>query len=583
MSSYFRRKRERFIWLFIITLLLFTLLIHRLIHIQANESERFTELAQYQHKGSVTLNALRGAIYDRNGSCFAYSLAHPSVAANPKKIEDIADTAKQISKILNIDEKQLVEDFSYPATFIWLARKVNPETASEIRKLNLPGIFLVNEESGKRFHPKEKIACHVVGFTGVDDQGLEGVEATYEDLLSGKSGLLEAEMDEPGRILPIGDINHIPPVPGKDIYLTIDESVQFIVERELAKVVKEFKAAGGTVIVYDPRNGDILALANLPDYNPVNTVGVTKRQLRNKAVVDSYEPGSTFKVFTGAAALDSGKIKPTDMFHAGDSIHVGGYSLRNAVDGLSLTGKEDVKGMIVYSFNTTAAAIGLKMGEKVFYDYLAKLGFGEVTGIDLPGEAEGIMAHVDYWKPINLATISYGQGISVTPIQMVRAVGAICNDGILMKPRIVRKIVNHDGTVYRSSEPEPGVKVFDTRTCHEILKSMAGVVEEGTAKRAAVPGYRVGGKTGTANVVVDGVYASGKYISSFVGAAPIDDPRIVVLIKIDEPEGPGWGGTVAAPLFGKICSQILWRLGVHPEEQKDLTELINGKDKNNGE
>jgi stage V sporulation protein D (sporulation-specific penicillin-binding protein) len=583
MSSYFRRKRERFIWLFFLTLLLFTILIHRLVSIQAYESERYLELAQYQHTGSVTINALRGGIFDRNGNIFAYSLAHPSVAANPKKIEDVENTAKVISKLLKRDEKQTLEDLSYPSTFVWLARKVSPEIATEIKTLKLPGIFLVNEESGKRFHPKEKVACHIVGFTGVDDQGLEGIEANYDDLLSGKAGLLEAEMDEPGRVLPIGEVKYTPPVPGKDIYLTIDESVQFIVERELANVVKEFKAAGGTVIVYDPRNGDILALANLPDYNPVNTAGVTKRQLRNKAVVDSYEPGSTFKLFTGAAALDSGKIKPTDQFFAGDSIQVGGYSLRNAVDGLNVKGTEDVKGMITFSFNTTAATIGLKMGEKVFYDYLEKLGFGTVTGIDLPGETEGIMAHVDYWKPINLATISYGQGIAVTPIQMVRAVGAFCNDGVLMKPRVVRKIMNHDGTVYRSEEPEEGVKIFNTKTCHEILKSMAAVVEEGTAKRAGVPGYRTGGKTGTANVVVDGVYASGKYISSFVGAAPIDDPRIVVLVKIDEPEGPGWGGTVAAPLFGKICSQILWRLGIYPEEQRDLTEIINEAEKKTGE
>jgi stage V sporulation protein D (sporulation-specific penicillin-binding protein) len=583
MSSYFRRKRERFILLFFLTLLLFVLLVHRLVKLQAYENDHFTQLAQYQHTGSTKIYALRGTIYDRNGSCFAYSLAHPSVAANPKNIEDPESTARIMASILGRDQKKILEDLTYPTTFVWLARKVKPDIAAEIKKEALPGIFLVEETSGKRFHPKERVACHIVGFTGVDDQGLEGVEANYEELLAGKTGLLEAEMDEPGRVLPLGQAKFIPPIPGKDIYLTIDESVQFIVERELERVVKEFKAAGGTVIVYDPRNGDILAMANLPNYNPADTTGVTKTQLRNKAVVDSYEPGSTFKLFTGAAALDSGKAKPTDRFFAGDSIHVGGYSLRNAVDGLNTKGTEDVKGMITFSFNTTAAAIGLKMGEKIFYNYLDKLGFGEVTGIDLPGETEGIMAHVDYWKPINLATISYGQGIAITPIQMVRAVGAICNDGVLMKPRVVRKIVSHDGTLYRSPEPEKGLKVFDTKTCHEILKSMAAVVEEGTAKRAAIPGYRSGGKTGTANVVVNGVYASGKYISSFVGAVPIDDPRVVILVKIDEPEGPGWGGTVAAPLFGSIGSQIMWRLGVYPEEQKKLSEIISESDKKAGE
>ncbi len=569
MKSYTRIKHNRFRVVFYITLLLFVGLSIHLVRIQAYEHDFYLKKAKAQQVQSIKIKALRGGVYDRNGVCLAFSLSQPSIGAHPYQIKNVDRTAFYLSLVLNKDRKDIERKLKERVPFVWIARKVDKDKAEKIRKLAIKGIEIIDEDSGKRYYPKGRIACHIIGFTGIDDYGLEGVEASFDKYLSGKSGFLKAEVDNPGRVLPVGKITYKPPESGKNLYLTIDESIQYVVEKELKAQVEKFHAKSGTVIVYDPKTGDVLALANYPNYDPSHPWSCPKSVWRNKAVCDAYEPGSTFKVILVAAALDSGKVSLQDRFYSGNALHVGGYTLRNAEDDFySLTGGETVDGIITYSFNTGAASVGMRIGKKTFYDYIVKFGFGKPTGIGLPGEAEGIVHPVKYWRPINLATISYGQGISVTPIQLVQAYGAIANEGILMKPRIVNKIVDQRGRVVKEIPPLSQGRVLKPKTCHDLLRIMSHVCEKGTAKKARVPGFRVGGKTGTANIVgKNGGYLSGKYVASFIGVFPIDDPRVVILVKIEEPKGMPWGGVVAAPVFSRIASQIAWKLGLKPDEK----------------
>jgi stage V sporulation protein D (sporulation-specific penicillin-binding protein) len=565
MKSTDRTKRARFVGLFFLTFFLFVALSVRLVKLQYHQHDKFLDIASGQHKGWIEINALRGAIYDRNGVNLASSMALPSVAVNPKKIVDPEKTAYLLSIAMGRKKSDVARLLKVPSTFVWVERKADPARAERVKKLKLPGVLVIEEPTGKRFYPQKGLACHVLGYTGIDDQGLEGVEASYDLVLRGKAGHLCAEMDQSGRILPEGQVEFVPPLPGRDIYLTIDQTVQFIAQRELEETVKKYNAAGGTVLVYEPKTGDILALASYPGFDPSDPSTYSMNRIRNRAVCDSYEPGSTFKVILAAAALDSGKVTVKDEFYSGKSLEVGGYSLRNADDGLySPTGYETVEGIITYSFNTGAATVGLRIGTKVLSSYVEKFGFGRLTGLDLSGETEGILTPGKYWKPINLATISYGQGIAVTPIQMVQAFGAIANEGTMMKPRLVRKIMDSNGKSLRDVQPQVVSQVLNPETSHHMLKILENVCKNGTGKKANIPGYPVGGKTGTANMVVNGAYASDRYIASFVGMVPADDPRLVMLIKIDEPKGVIWGGAVAAPVFNKVGSQILWKLGIKP-------------------
>ncbi len=575
MKGQFRIRKERFFLLFCVSIVGFILLMGNLVKLQAYETDKYKKMAEGQQVGEIKINALRGSIFDRNGSIMAFSVARPSVAVNPLQIKNHERTAFYLSLALGRDKSEILKEIKIPTTFAWIARKVDQKVATQIERLNLPGVFILNESSGKRFHPKRKIASHVVGYTGIDDQGLEGIEASYDELLTGKCGALKAEMDQRGRVLPSGQLEFIPAEPGKDLYLTIDETIQYIVEKELAKTVKKFHADGGTIILYNPRNGDIVAMANYPDYLPSRGLWTPREIVRNRAVCDNYEPGSTFKVIMASAALDSGTIKMEDQFYCGNSLSVGGYSLRNANDGISSpTGTENIMGIITYSFNVGSAAVGLKMGKKVYYKYIDALGFGKLTNIDLPGETEGILMPGQYWKPINLATIAYGQGIAVTPMQMIQAYGAVVNEGVMLKPRLVRKIVDNETGEIKVVKPKIIGKPLKAKTSHQMLQILENVCKEGTARAANIKGYRVGGKTGTANVVKNGVYVADNYIASFVGVVPVEDPQLVMLVKIDRPRGIIWGGCVAAPAFHDIGTRAFWRMGIQPNEVEKAANLV---------
>jgi stage V sporulation protein D (sporulation-specific penicillin-binding protein) len=565
VSKYEDNMRKRLLVVFYASVAFFLLLGGRLVYLQEIKKDWLCDIAQRQHKGRIEIPALRGSILDRNGSELATSMALPSIAANTTQIDDIQKTAATLAAILGKEKKRYLSLLSRRTTFVWIARKCDTRRADAIMKKKLPGIFPIMEPSGKRFYPKGKLACHILGYTGIDDQGLEGTEAFYDGLLKGKPGHLDAELDREGRVIPYGRNILKAAQPGYNLVLTVDESLQYIAERELDKAVTAHKARSGSVIIMDVRTGDILAMANKPDFK-VEDFGKTEPGARrNRAVSDCYEPGSTFKVFLAAGALDSGKISDEQRFYCGSSIQVGGWSIRNANDGLcSRTGSENTMEIIVSSYNVGAASVGLKIGRKTLHKYLDAFGFGRPTGIDLAGEQQGILHKPEMWSEVTTATISFGQGVSVTPLQLVTAMSAIANKGVMMRPRIVRALRDSKGNVVKTYLPVEAGKPISPKTALKMREILLQVAERGTGKKAKVPGYLIAGKTGTANVCEGGRYISGKYIASFLGFAPQEDPRIAILAKIDIPQGTIWGGVVAAPVFSEVAREALYHLGISP-------------------
>lgn len=540
----------------------------RLFKLQWVDHKRYLERADAQHLGEAELPAIRGEIRDRNNVVLATSIARWSVAVNPEILANKGTEDKAVDSlaaILQLKPEVVREVIERPGTFGWVARKVRDKEAKRVRELAMEGVFLVKEPTpGKRYYPKGNLASHLMGTTGVDDQGLDGLEGAYESTLSGRPGLLRAFMDRDGWATLEHPTALIRPAEvGNNVILTIDETIQYVAERELARQVKDFNAEGGIILVMDARNADILAMAINPTFAAQDFGKVKPETRRNRAVTDPYEPGSTFKVFLAAAALNAG-MQPSDMFASSGVLSFGGWIIQNANDGLDAAGMETIKDIIAYSFNVGTANIAFALGKEKFSKHLDDFGFGHLTGIDLVGESEGILAPVKDWEKLNLATISFGQGVAVTPVQLVSAMQAVANGGIRMRPRVVQAITDSDGNVVERFEPVELSRPITPDTSKKMLDILENVCEKGTGKRARIPGYRVGGKTGTAQLVENGVYADGDYVASFLGVAPIEDPRIVVLIKIEKPQ-PYWGGVVAAPVFSRVAEKALWKLGVKPD------------------
>ncbi len=543
----------------------------RLAQLQWIDHDRYLARADAQHLGEAELPALRGEIRDRNNVVLATSIARWSVAVNPELVRQKGqgrEVVERLSKILDLPASTLEELVDRPGTFGWVSRKVKDFKAQEVREAALEGVFLVREPTpGKRYYPKGRLAAHLLGATGVDDQGLDGLESAYERDLAGTPGILRAFMDRDGWATlehPTALIR--PAETGHNVILTIDETIQFAAERELAKQVKEYKATGGIVVVMDARNGEILAMAINPDFPASDFAGVDPNVRRNRSITDPFEPGSTFKVFLAGAALNSG-VTPKDTFRSGGVLSIGGWTIHNANDGLYAGHAETLKDIIAYSFNVGTASVAMAIGKKIYYQHLLDFGFGDLTGIDLVGESEGLLAPADTWAEINTATISFGQGVAVTPVQLVSAMQGLVNGGVRMRPRVVKAVTDAEGNVLRRFDPEEISRPISPEASRQMLDILENVCENGTGKLARIPGYRVGGKTGTAQLVEDGVYAPGKYVASFLGVAPVDDPRIVMLVKIEKPT-PYWGGLVAGPVFSKVGEKALWKLGVKPDPER---------------
>lgn len=558
---------QNFIRLFgLLFILAFCLIAARAIQLQVVEAPELQARAEQQRQHVIKLSPRRGSIYDRQGDPLALSLKVDSLYADPVLIEDPAAVAKQLSPLLKRSERDLHRLFKDKSRrFVWLERMLDPELATRIRQLKISGLAFVGER--KRYYPQGTTGAHIVGFTGLDPKGLEGLELTYDRLLQGESELLMSVRDARGRSLSTTSTTNTGETEVHDLYLTLDRSLQYIAEKELERSINQSQAIGGTAVIMEPASGRILALASWPEFNPNQAGRYPAGQRRNRALCDMYEPGSTFKPFLMAAVLEEGLMTPTQQVYCEEGRYsVGGSIVRDHKKFADLTLEEIMK----FSSNIGMVKLGKELERDRYYQYLRAFGFGSKTGIDYPGEVAGMVRPSARWFEIDLAAMSFGQGLSVTPIQMAAAMGAIANGGLLMTPYLVEKVVDAEGNLMRKNLPEVKRRVISEKTARQVQKMLIGVTEAGgTGTRAALQGFAVAGKTGTAQKPdpVTGGYSVDKRIASFIGFVPAENPALVIAVTIDEPQGDVYGGIVAAPTFARIAANSLNHLNILPREQ----------------
>jgi cell division protein FtsI (penicillin-binding protein 3) len=524
----------------------------RLVYLQIFRYGDFEQRAQRQQQRTTEVAAKRGVIYDRAGRELAMSISVDSVFAVPADIPDLAGTISLVARITRDDPRELLAKCKAARTFCWLARKADAEIADRIRSMNLRGIYFQKES--KRFYPKRELAAQVLGYVGMDDEGLSGIERADDDELRGKPGRMLISVD--ARRKWFGSVEKQPD-PGENVVLTIDEKIQYIAERELETAMRETHAESGTVVVENPKTGEILALANRPTFNPNLARDITPQKLKDHAVSDVYEPGSTFKVVTIAAALEEKLTHPSEVFDCQmGSIVINGMRIRDSKPHGLLT----VAGILAESSDVGAIKIALRLGEERFYKYIRAFGFGQHTGIELPGETRGLSKPLNRWSKVSIGAISMGQEIGVTPLQLVGMISTIANDGIWVAPRIVAGTTEPRGTPQMVAF-HPGVqrRVISPMTAAQMKQMMQGVVLHGTGKKAILEGYSSAGKTGTAQKVDPSThaYSHTKYVASFAGFAPINDPAITVAVILDSAVGLHQGGQVSAPVFQRVTQQVL--------------------------
>lgn len=544
------------------------------IYLQVFRQSWLSERAISQYQKSKLSYGKRGIIFDRNYGEMAVSIDVPSIAAYPQQIKQSRSTAKKLAKELQINRNKLYKKLNSKNTFVWVKRQTTPKETSMVKQLNIGGIGFISEHS--RFYPNRTLAAQVLGFSGVDGRGLEGLEFYYDKHLQGEIGKSKVIRDALGRGLE-GKRAVVPDYGGDNLILTIDRNIQYITEKALQEAVQTFSAKSGIAVVMAPETGGVLAIAHYPFFNPNDYRSYSKYIWRNRAITDPYEPGSTMKIFTAAAALRSRLASPNTIFFAENGKYgIGRYTIHDVHPHGWLMLKEVVK----FSSNIGAAKVGELIGSKTLYDTLVDFGFGKKTNIDCPGETAGRLSHFSKWSKIDAGTIAFGQGMSVSPIQLVTAVSVFANGGYLMKPYIVQAVTNKKGQIIKRFPPQKMRRVISEETAEIIKTMMKSVLEEGgTGKNGVLFGYSAAGKTGTSQKVGrSGTYERGKYISSFVGFAPVKKPAITVLVIVDEPKGKYYGGTVAAPVFRKIAQETLIYLNVLPDKNTDklTVQLVKG-------
>jgi cell division protein FtsI (penicillin-binding protein 3) len=524
----------------------------RLVYLQIFRYGDFEQRAQRQQQRTTEVAAKRGIIYDRAGRELAMSVSVDSVFAVPADIPDLAGTISLVSRITKADPRELLAKCEAARTFCWVARKADAETADRIRSLNLRGIYFQKES--KRFYPKRELAAQVLGYVGMDDEGLSGIERANDEELHGKPGRMLISVD--ARRKWFGSVEKQPD-PGENVVLTIDEKIQYIAERELETAMQQTHAESGTVVVQNPKTGEILALANRPTFNPNRARDITPQKLKDHAVSDVYEPGSTFKLVTIAAALEEKLTNPNEVFDCQmGSIVINGMRIRDSKPHGLLT----VAGVLAESSDVGAIKIALRLGEERFYKYIRAFGFGQQTGIELPGETRGLTKPLNRWSKVSIGAISMGQEIGVTPLQLVSMVSTMANDGVWVAPRIIAGTTEPQGTPQMVTF-HPGIqrRVISSMTAAQMRQMMQGVVLHGTGKKAILEGYSSAGKTGTAQKVdpATHAYSRTKYVGSFAGFAPVNDPAVTVAVILDSAVGLHQGGQVSAPVFQRVTQQVL--------------------------
>ncbi|HUS12934.1 MAG TPA: penicillin-binding protein [Pyrinomonadaceae bacterium] len=555
----------------------------RLVYLQVSRHDKLVARAHQQQQDAIEISPARGFVLDRAERELARTIDTTSVFIAPDEFRnDKTDTEAQVNgaiectainlaSVLSLDQKtifkQINEARNSGRRFLWVARRIAPEKAQLLEAMRLAGVHTRKEP--KRFYPNGSLAANVLGFVGLDGKGLAGIEQVYNEKITGEPGKVFIEKDSRGRAY---ESTEIPGRPGQTIVLTIDQAIQYHAEAALTAAIAQSRAKAGTAIVLDPRTGDILALANAPTFDP-NNVGAAPPAARNNwALQNIYEPGSTFKVVAFSAAIEKGLAKPDDHIDC----QMGSITVaKRVIHDHHPFGNLSIAEALAKSSNVAAIKLGLRVGDPTMHEYITRFGFGSRTGIELPGETAGIVRPVSRWQPSSIGSIAIGQEVGVTPLQMVAAFGALANDGVRIAPHLIREIRNASGApTYRPNVEQR--RVISQETARALRGMLEGVTLNGTAKKAQLDGYTAAGKTGTAQKIdpKTKTYSTTKFVASFVGFAPVNNPAVVIIVVIDEPGGSYHGGDVAAPVFRQIAEQVLPNLGVIPDTDFKDVELI---------
>jgi len=543
--------------------LFFTAIGAKAVYLQIVRGPWLSEKATNQYEVSLKSFGKRGTIYDANLRELAISIDITSIAAHPQKIKNAQVAARSLARILKINRKSLARKLSSDKKFVWIKRKVTPKETESVRNLKIAGIDFIPEH--KRFYPNKTLAAQILGFTDIDDHGLEGIEFYYDASLQGATSKYTVLKDALGRGFD-GEKNIASNYSGNNLVLTIDSVIEHITEKALEETVKEFSAKSGMAIVMSPKTGAILALAHYPFFNPNAINDFNQKDWRNRIITDPFEPGSTMKIFAAAAAIESGNCSPNSIFYCENGAYkIGKHVIHDTHKHRWLSLQQIIK----HSSNIGTVKFSAITGPKYLYKTLRNFGFRTKTGIDCPGETAGSMAPYKQWTKIDAGTIAFGQGISVSALQLITATAAIANKGVLMKPFIVQAITDQNGRLIKSFGPRKVRRVLSEKTARTLVGIMKAVITEGgTGVNAALEGYSVCGKTGTAQKIGEkGIYADGKYISSFVGFVPAKRPKAVILVVIDEPKKQHYGSIVAAPVFKKIAHKTIGYMNLQPKSK----------------
>jgi cell division protein FtsI (penicillin-binding protein 3) len=526
----------------------------RLTYVQAVRSEQYTEEARRQRVRKIELPARRGAIYDRKGGELAVSIPARTVYANPKHVADPAATARALAPLLGRSATDVETDLRKDRSFVYLARRIGVVTTKKIAAMRLAGIGVLDEP--RRLYPGDDLAAGVIGFIGTDQHGLAGVEYGFEELLGGRPGYRVLEQDPRGRRIPQGQFAEVPPQPGSDLVLTLDPDLQLISEQALDAAVKRTHAKGGTLVALEPHTGEILAMASMPSYNP-NLIGsIDPAATRNKVVTDAFEPGSVNKVVTAAAVLNEKVFGPGEQMYVPAQMKIGDKVFKEKLGARSL----DLRGILSQSSNLGTIRLAQMLSPQRLESYFHRFGYGRGTGLGFPGESAGNLPKTERWVT-SLPTMAIGQGLSVTPLQLAQVYATIANDGLLVDPRLVVSWIAPDGTTHQLQEPRKR-RIVPADVASTLRELLTGVVAGGTGIHAAIPGYSVAGKTGTASKLIEGVGYRG-YMASFFGMFPAHAPKLVLGVVLDDPV-PSEGGLAAAPVFAEVGKEAARILRIRP-------------------
>jgi len=555
-------SQKRLLQLFAVLAAWAVIVIARLVQIQLVRHGEYVIKAARQQERTLALQPVRGSIIDRNGRILAESIAAESIYADPQAIVDRGQTSKALASVtaLQMDAREIATKLTSASGFVWIARQLPLETTAAVKALKLPGVYFLDEH--RRSYPRAMLAANVVGYAGVDGEGLAGIEHSFDAQVRGRAGRVTLLRDARRGMYLVGGEGPNRPIDGNDVVLTIDSVVQFIAERALGRAVDQYRAAGGVAIVMDPRDGRILAMASNPSFDPNSYRDFSPDERRNRAVQDQYEPGSTFKIVTASAGLEEGVVTPSQILDCGDGfIQIGNTQIHE--HGHNRYGLITFEDVMVHSSNVGAIRVGLALGQERFYRYIRRFGFGERSGVALPGEAQGRVRRTEQWSQLSNASMSIGQEIGTTPLQVLSAIATVANGGLRVQPRIVEKVIDAKGNAIYTPPQAAPVRVISEKTAAVLNEILKTVVARGTGVQAALAEHVVAGKTGTAQKAGRGGYTD-KVVASFGGYVPADRPQLAILVVVDEPKGSEYGGTVAAPAFKEIAESTLRYLNVPP-------------------